>query len=125
MLGSLKIRQLAMLLPPLLLSLHLVHAQERNITIPTPTRQADPPNSVSRIGNNTSPSSVSQNITATGSRNNTSATNSTRTSSAPDPTKPFATDFQTQTYRVPAPAPAGGGEVAQSPDDSVRCASVE
>lgn len=97
----------------------LVQAQGpvRNITIPTPTSEAERPNS-SSAGNATSSVVLSRNATSTAFGNSTNS-NSTRTSSQPDPTKPFATDFKTQTYRVPAPAGPGGGNVAQSPDDSV------
>lgn len=115
------LRRLLLVLVALLVFQSHVYAQapERNITIPTPTSQVESANSSSTVSE-TSGSSVSQNITATGNRNSSDA-NSTisRTSSEPDPTKPFATDFQTQTYRVPAPAAEGGGAVAQSPDDSV------
>lgn len=114
-----------LLLAAVLLVPHLfvqVHAQ-RNITIPTPTSEAGPSNS--SIANVTvSGSIISGNITATASGNSTSSNATRTTSSTPDPTKPFATDFQTQTYRVPAPAAAGGGDVAQSPDDSVSMLSI-
>lgn len=99
------------------LSLVFAQAPERNITIPTPTSVAI---SRSAAGNSTNSVSLSGNATATASGNSTgSNSTATRTTSTIDPTKPFATDFQTETYRVPAPAGPGGGKVAQSPDDSV------
>lgn len=65
----------------------------------------------------------SGNATITGGTNSTNTTNSNATSfgptSTPDPTKPFATDFKTNTQMAPGPAAPGGGNVAQSPDDSV------
>lgn len=99
-------------------------APERNITIPTPTSVADLPKS-SAAGNSSSSLPLSRNAISTASGNSTN-TNTTlsRTSSAPDPTKPFATDYATETYRVPAPACPGGGNVAQSPDDSVSLVSI-
>ena len=89
-------------------------------------------------GNSTS----NGNSTMSGDRNNTAAGNRTSTSTTPN-TLPFATDFQTQvsdiiacnpfvfgahnlspralqSAQAPGPAAAGGGRVAQSPDDSVR-----
>merc|ERR1712093_102075 len=102
-------------------------AREEAILPPTTSSSSSSAaaSSGSVAGNATVTSSGNATLSATGTVNGTqsaggNSTNATSTSSRPtsDATKPFATEFTQQTAQAPAPAGAGGGNVAQSPDDS-------